>query len=93
MEALFEIVPKSPRVSAPLLLQHPRINEEYLARPGPSIEHKKGGLCPLFDKGGALERDCKLCTNGARCRPPAASSQRRDGSLGQLLIIGQVLTI
>ena len=51
MEALFEVVPKSPRVSGPLLLQHPRANEEYLARPGPSIEHKPGSL--LSTKKGA----------------------------------------
>jgi len=40
-EALFEIVPKSPRVSSPLLLEHLLTYEEYLLLPGPSMEHKK----------------------------------------------------
>ena len=48
MEALFEIVPRSPQVSSPLLLQRPRIKEEYLLGPGPSMEHEKRGLTPPF---------------------------------------------
>ena len=40
-----------------------------------------------------LERDRKLCTDGARWRPPAAGDQRMNGALRQLLLVGQVLSV
>ena len=54
---------------------------------------KKGANAPLFDFVSSLEGDRKLRTDGSRCGPPAARSQRCNGRLTQLLIIGQVLAI
>ena len=57
------------------------------------MEHKKGGLRPLFDFVSSLEGDRKLRADSAGRRPPAASSERRDGSPGQFLVVSQILAI